>query len=62
MTHRYVTPAGVAVQAQVDVVLQRNGQAVHEGRAGSDGVGVPGLSDLPGTESLYSTTCMNCII
>jgi hypothetical protein len=36
-------PSGVAVEAQVYVVLQRYTEAVHEGRAGSDGVAVPGL-------------------
>lgn len=42
--HGNVAPARVAVQAQVDVVLQGQRQAVHEGRAGCDGVAVPCLT------------------
>lgn len=40
---RDVAPAGVGVQPQVHVVLQRDRQPVHEWRAGRDGVAVPRL-------------------
>lgn len=40
-THHKVAPPGVSVQALVHIVLQGNGQAVHEGGAGGDGVAVP---------------------
>jgi hypothetical protein len=35
-----VTPAGIAVETLVHVILQRNGEAVHEGCARCDGVTV----------------------
>lgn len=38
--HLDAAPAGVLVEALVHVVLQRDRQAVHEGRAGGDDVGV----------------------
>ncbi len=41
--HSNVAPSWIRVQALVDVVLQRHRQAVHERRAGSDGVGVEHL-------------------
>ena len=40
MTDRDVLPARIRVEPAVDVVLQGNGEAVHEGRAGRDGVAV----------------------
>lgn len=47
--HLNVPPSRVLIQPEVDVVLQSCGQAVHEGGAGGDGVGVKGLAlDLGG--------------
>ncbi len=43
MAHLYVAPSRVTVEPQVDVVLQRHAQPVHEGRARCDGVAVPDL-------------------
>ncbi len=44
--HLQPPPARVAVEAHVHVVLQRHAEAVHEGRAGRDGVAVPRLGLL----------------
>lgn len=44
--HLYIPPAWVVIQPEVHVVLQGDGQAVHEGGAGGDGVGVKYLAAL----------------
>ena len=44
--YRDVPPAGIIVQTQVHVILQRKGEPVHERRAGGDGVAVPCLTGL----------------
>lgn len=44
--YRDVPPAGIIVQTQVHVVLQRKGEPVHERRAGGDGVAVPRFTGL----------------
>lgn len=39
-----IAPAGVIVQAEVDIILERQGEPVHEGGAWRDGVAVPCLA------------------
>ena len=46
MLHRDISPSRIVVEPQVHVVLESQGQAVHEGRPRRDSVAVPCLTSL----------------